>query len=263
MDFFVDENLSLQASIAGLAKVVANGKHKVTSALNKLKKYGYFRRIREIDPKTGRVIDWIYEFSDQPHPEWITYDEEIDEAPVAEVEEPEQTREEQVNEEDAETPQSDLPHLAEPHLENEPQLNIYKSSTYKSNTIDRCYYYAADAEKKAEAAETRKLVKEQIDSNILILDGYASWGEVHEVVSIITDIYISNADTIRINGSDMKMSMVKKQFYKLTFNHLIYFFERLHNYAREITNMHSYIITSLYNCTQTYETHRSVDDTIY
>ena len=82
-------------SIAGLAKIVANGKHKVTSALNKLKKYGYFRRIREIDPKTGRVIDWIYEFSDQPHPEWITTDdEEIVDTPVAEADEPEHHKEE-------------------------------------------------------------------------------------------------------------------------------------------------------------------------
>ena len=224
-------------SIAGLAKIVANGKHKVTSALNKLKKYGYFRRIREIDPKTGRVIDWIYEFSDQPHPEWITTDdEEIVDTPVAEAEEPEQKNEE--------SPQSDFPHLAEPHLENEQQLNIYKSSTYKSNMIDRC-----------DAAEIQKSVEEQIRPDIITQEYGASSEQVEEIVAIITDVNMADSGTVKIDGNAIPIKRVKEVFTKLTPEHIDYVFDNLKKKKSQINNIKAYLITSLYNSVLTYDNH--------
>ncbi|UKI15482.1 MAG: helix-turn-helix domain-containing protein [Ruminococcus sp.] len=49
-------------SIEGLAHTHSDGKTKIITALNKLKSFGYFRRIKLIDDTTGRIIDWVYEF---------------------------------------------------------------------------------------------------------------------------------------------------------------------------------------------------------
>lgn len=253
-------------SIMGLAKKFGDGKHKVMSSLKRLEELGYFRRVRLADPQTGRIIDWIYEFSDQPHSEWLDEDG-TDEVTVSSNYSQDVDNDNSLNEktekEDAadneETPHSGFPDVAHPDLENQPQINTNKTNIHKTNMIDG--YYAADAEKNSDAAEMTKIVEEQInDSNILVLDECASQEEVDEIVSIITDIYLSEDNaTIRINGCDMKISRVKEQFYKLTEHHLMYFFERLHNYAHEITNMRSYIITGLYNCAQTYENQLSAD----
>lgn len=253
-------------SIMGLAKKFGDGKHKVMSSLKRLEELGYFRRVRLADPQTGRIIDWIYEFSDQPHPEWLdengTGEVNVSSDDSQDTDNADSQSEKTEKEETADTektPHSGFPDVAYPDLENQPQINTNKTNIHKSNMIDG--YYAADAEKKAEAAEMTKIVEEQVnDGNILVVDKCASREEVDEVVSIITDIYLSEDDTtIRVNGCEMKMSRVKEQLYKLTEQHLIYFFDRLHNYAHDITNMRSYIITSLYNCAQSYENQLSAD----
>lgn len=64
-------------SIAGLVHrfgknaPTPNGEFKTRSLLGKLGKAGYFRRIRLTDEK-GKVIDWIYDYSDTKQDSWIS-----------------------------------------------------------------------------------------------------------------------------------------------------------------------------------------------
>lgn len=62
-------------SIAGLAALTPDGTYKVSAALKKLQKLGYFWREKLTDEK-GRVVDWVYHFSDEIHEEWLSDSED-------------------------------------------------------------------------------------------------------------------------------------------------------------------------------------------
>ena len=240
-------------SIEGLAKLSVSGKCKITTALNKLKRYGYFRRTREVDETTGRVIDWIYEFSDQPHLEWIEDAEETNETDdnrIEEIDVPEYTTEQKKKEE----PQSDFQNVAEnpqsdfPDMENQPQLNTNILNT--NILIDR---YGED-----EFQKIREEVREQINEvNELVIDGDASEEEVEEIIDIMTEVYLSDDAIININGTIMKMTRVQAQFRKLTSDHIKYFFASVRHNKKKVVNVRKYIITSLYNAAMNY--HNSVN----
>lgn len=243
-------------SIEGLAKLSRSGKCKITTALNRLKKYGYFRRTRETDEKTGRVIDWIYEFSDQPHLEWIEDAEEEtnenDDNLIEEIDIPEDTAIEQNYKEE---PQSDFQNVAEnpqsdfPDMEIQPQLNTNNINT-NNILIDR---YG-----EAEFQKIREEVREQINEvNELVVDGCASEEEVEEIIDIMTEVYLSDDAIININGTTMKMTRVQTQFRKLTSDHIKYFFASVKHNKKKVVNVRKYIITSLYNAAMNY--HNSVN----
>ena len=69
-----DWNFSISGLVHRFGKGIKtpDGEFKVRSLLKKLNKAGYFRRIRLIDEK-GKVVDWIYEFSDTANEEWIIH----------------------------------------------------------------------------------------------------------------------------------------------------------------------------------------------
>ena len=56
------------------AEVIAESRKietsEVNSILSSLNKKGYFRQIKLVD-RYGKFVDWVYEVSDEAHPEWI------------------------------------------------------------------------------------------------------------------------------------------------------------------------------------------------
>lgn len=227
--------------IEGLAKTVANGKHKVKSALDKLEEFGYFRRTRIIDEKTGRVVDWLYEFSDQVQEDWLN---NKDEAVVQNDTDNDDLKDKENIEE---TPHSDFPDMAEPDMENEPQLNtnIVNTNIINTNLIDRC----------DDAAEIQKSVEEQIRPDIITQEYGASSEQVEEIVAIITDVYMADSGTVKIDGNAIPIKRVKEVFAKLTPEHIDYVFDNLKKKKSQINNIKRYLITSLYNSVLTYDNH--------
>ena len=51
-------------SIKGLAKILPDGERKIATALKKIEEAGYLRRVRIYSD--GRIVDWEYQFSDEP-----------------------------------------------------------------------------------------------------------------------------------------------------------------------------------------------------
>lgn len=226
-------------SIMGLTKIVNAGKHKVSATLKNLEKYGYFRRTRITDEKTGRIVDWLYEFSDQVQEEWLNIDNDKSDSGKEEIE---------VSvSEDEESPHSDLPHLDEPHLENEPQLNTNKENT--NIFIDRY-----------DVAELKEKISEQInEENILVVDNYATEQEVESFVALIADVQLSSAPTLSVNGEKISTDRVKEQFNKLTYEHIQYVLKCIKESKSKIKNMRNYLLTSLYNAVTTYESYVAAD----
>lgn len=207
-------------SIEGLAHTHSDGKTKIITALNKLKALGYFRRIKLIDSSTGRIIDWIYEFSDEVQPEWIETED------VCET---------------YEQPHSDFP-----DMENQPQSSTDKIST---DIDDSDSEGAADEETKEtedqeqEFINYNNIIKAQIDYDRLCseCDKYT----IDRIKDIILEVMMYRGNIIRIANKDIETEEVKELFGAIEFKHIKKIYELIQ--GKQIRNFKSYIRKSLFN----------------
>ena len=163
-------------SIEGLTKVLPNGKHKIMTTLNKLKELGYFRRIRQIDDR-GRVIDWVYEFSDECHPEWLTDEEESEVI----------------------TPHSDNRDMDKSDMENQPQSNIIESN--KNNDYESLHQ--PDESRKDKYISYTSMIRDNI--NYSELKKTEDNKTVDRIIDIMVNTIISEKEKIRINKKEISI----------------------------------------------------------
>lgn len=207
-------------SIEGLAHTHTDGKTKIITALNKLKVLGYFRRIKLIDSVTGRIIDWIYEFSDEVHPEWIETED------VCET---------------YEQPHSDFP-----DMENQPQSS---TDIIRTDIDDSDGASADDEEAKGteiqeqEFVNYNSVIKVQIDYDRLCseCDKYT----VDRIKDIILEVMMCRSDIIRIANKDIEAEKAKELFGAIEYKHIKKICELIQ--GKQIRNFKSYIRKSLYN----------------
>ena len=72
-----------------------------------------------------------------------------------------------------------------------------------------------------------------------------------EIYEIICDVVCVERDTVRINGEKYPYALVKSRFLKLNSCHVEYVMERMKDIVVKITNIRSYLITTLYNAPST------------
>lgn len=79
---------------------------------------------------------------------------------------------------------------------------------------------------------------------------YADWGEkelMEELYQIICDVVCVRRTSLRIGKEDYPYELVKSKFLKLTYSHIQYVMGCMKNTATKVTNIRSYLITTLYN----------------
>lgn len=87
--------------------------------------------------------------------------------------------------------------------------------------------------------------------------GYQILSESHdkerldEIVDIILDAVCTSCKTIRIGKNPLPAECVKNRFLKLSYMHIEYVFECLDRNTTKIENIHSYLLTVLYNAPAT------------
>ena len=197
-------------SIAGLAALTPDGTYKVSALLKKLKAAGYFRRIRLTDSK-GRVIDWIYEFSDQVHEEWINSDDTF------------------MEDQDDTPPQSGNSHVDESDVG-----NCAQSNTNISNT------------KYIDYDQAEKEIKENIEYEKLCEEYGTS--VVQPVLNVIAETAASTKSTVRINK---KIKLSRKDFQKIIntikYSHICAVLDAVKNCDTQPKYYNPYILTALVN----------------
>ncbi|MDD5860029.1 MAG: DUF6017 domain-containing protein [Eubacteriales bacterium] len=72
-------------------------------------------------------------------------------------------------------------------------------------------------------------------------------GRIDEIIGILVDTVCSRAGTIRINGEEKPIEVVKSQFMKLESTHIEYILDCFHNQITDIRNIRQYLLTTLYN----------------
>lgn len=99
------------------------------------------------------------------------------------------------------------------------------------------------------------IVKAQVDYESLVL-AYSDYKKMlDEIIVLVADTLSSNKKTIRIAGEEKSLDMVKRKFMQLEYEHIQFVLDCLLENTTRIRNIKQYLLTSLYNATQTIDSY--------
>lgn len=98
-------------------------------------------------------------------------------------------------------------------------------------------------------------VKSQVDYASLVQVYHDYKKMVDEIIMLIADTLSSNKETIRIAGEEKSLEVVKRKFMKLEYEHIQFVLDCLLENTTKIRNIKLYLLTSLYNATQTIDSY--------
>lgn len=75
--------------------------------------------------------------------------------------------------------------------------------------------------------------------------------DLAEILEIMVDVVCTNRETIRVGGDDKPAAVVKSRFLKLNCQHIEFVMYCMRENTTKIRNIHSYMITALYNAPMT------------
>lgn len=255
-------------SIKGLSAILPDGERKISTALKELENRGYL--IRKRIYVNGKIAEWIYLFSDEPMEE----DEEPDLPPdLTETEQPTKgdTQHPQVSKKDDIPAAEDVQNL---DLQNVDQENVdqengvYNQILYNQRLYNQVLYNQhpihhsktltciSDSDRiDADRFETtQQSVLEQIEAEALLSEKNRKTGmllydaeTIRELVNCITWVYVTPKTTLPICGDNLSTDIVRKEFQKLTCEHIAYVLDCIASTGAAIKNRRNYLLTCLYN----------------
>lgn len=243
-------------SIKGLARILPEGEKAISSTLNKLSELGYFRRER-ITGSDGRVIDWAYNFSDEP----IFLDS-------PQPTEPHLQNADVVTRDVAAADVADcgVNQINKNKINNNQILNnqsLDQSNAAPENFGETCSTPSIDRIDRLTCIEKQEydyyleIVKQNVDYEGLIkLWELSQFGSesikiLNDVVTLMTDVICSKYPTYRIKGQLVSQELVKQRFLSLRENDVCSVVETVLDNETEIGNMQGYLTSVLYNAPTT------------
>ena len=252
-------------TLAGLAKINAEGRDAIRAAVQELERAGYIRRSRVRDDKGClRGTEYvIYERPQQP-------DGDVPESPAAEPFFSSQPA--------LEEPVEGAPALENPTLEDTTQLNIDKTNPLKNKILTSqstdSFPFPSSPPAAAQPSETkgrkrtkrrgmskgemdayREMIRENIDYDGFVRERPYDAGQLDEMVEIMVEAVCSRKETIRVAGNDFPQAVVKSRMLKLDREHIVFVFDCLKENTTQVRNMKQYLLTVLYNAPATIENH--------
>ena len=252
-------------TLAGLAKINAEGKDAIRAAVQELERAGYIRRSRVRDGKGClRGTEYvIYERPQQP-------DGDAPENPAAESFFPSQPA--------LEEPVEGAPALENPTLEDTTQLNIDKTNPLKNKILTSqstdSFPFPSSPPAAAQPSEAkgrtrrkrkgmskgemdayRELIQENIDYDSFVRERPYDAGQLDEMVELMVEAVCSRKETLRVAGNDFPQAVVKSRLLKLDREHIVFVFDCLKENTTQVRNMKQYLLTVLYNAPATIENH--------
>lgn len=252
-------------TLAGLAKINAEGRDAIRAAVQELERAGYIRRSRVRDGKgclrgTKYVI---YERPQQP-------DGDAPENPAAESFFPSQPA--------LEEPVEGAPALENPTLEDTTQLNIDKTNPLKNKILTSqstdSFPFPSSPPAAAQPSEAkgrtrrkrkgmskgemdayREMIRENIDYDSFVRERPYDAGQLDEMVELMVEAVCSRKETLRVAGNDFPQAVVKSRLLKLDREHIVFVFDCLKENTTQVRNMKQYLLTVLYNAPATIENH--------
>ena len=202
-------------SLKGLATLSSDGLDSTRAALSNLEEHGYIIR-RQLYDKRGRFAKCEYTVYERPQRASPPTDLPSSEKPTTE------------------NPSSKNASSVKPTLLNTNEEIIEGSNTDSMNhpsiNLDRM-----DGMDERSAYE--ELIKDNISFDNLLRNYRYDHDRLQEIVDIILDVVCSCAQTIRINGEDIPVSVIKSRYLKLNDSHIEYVIDsiELHPEPKEIS----------------------------
>lgn len=222
-------------TIKGLATLSSDGLDSTRAALKNLEDHGYVVR-RQLYDKRGRFAKCEYTVYERPQRSSPPTGSPLSEKPTTDNPSPRNAS------------------TVKPTL-----LNTNEEITEESNT-DSMNYPSINLDRMDgtdERSEYEELIKENIGFDYLIRNYHYDRDRLQEIVDIILDVVCSCAETIRINGEDTPVAVIKSRYLKLNDSHIEYVIDSMAKNPSDIRNIRAYLLTALYNAPVTIDNYYS------
>lgn len=127
--------------------------------------------------------------------------------------------------------------------------NILSNPTVK-NAVDRM-----GREEESLFEKYTKMVKDNIDYDVLISRHYLEKSMIDGMVNLIVETIISENDYIIISSTKFPKEAVKSRFSKLDISHIEYVLECMNHNTTNIKNIKKYLLAALYNAPTTIDSY--------
>ena len=126
-----------------------------------------------------------------------------------------------------------------------------KNTTNINNIDDNNHIYTEpDAMEKMRIYE--EIIKENIEYEYLIQENKGVYRKsIDEIVNLMVETGSIPKKHIYIGGVEFPYEVVKSQFLKLNYEHILYVITCMKNNTTKIKNIRSYLLTALYNAANT------------
>lgn len=140
--------------------------------------------------------------------------------------------------------------LSNTKTNNTKESNIILSNPVAKQAIDRM-----GREEESDFDKYKKLVKENIDYDVLIDRHYIEKSIIDGMVNLIVETMISENDYIVISSTKFPKETVKSRFLKLDISHIEYVLECMNHNTTKIKNIKKYLLAALYNAPTTIDSY--------
>ena len=140
-------------------------------------------------------------------------------------------------------------------LSNTKTNNTKESNTILSNPVVKQAIDKMGREEESHFDKYKKLVKENIDYDVLIDRHYIEKSIIDGMVNLIVETMISENDYIVISSTKFPKETVKSRFLKLDISHIEYVLECMNHNTTKIKNIKKYLLAALYNAPTTIDSY--------
>ncbi len=250
-------------TLAGLARINAEGKDAIRAAVVELEKAGYVQRHQTTD-KAGKfgANEYIireYPASHEPPPEGPSSASPLSGNPMTAEPSTASTQTEkttQINK-DLQTKENKI--LTSQSTESFPFL----SAPFTAPAPVQAQPPEAKGRKRSRSSGMsqgemdayRELIRENIGYDDFVRERPYDAGQLDEMVELMVEAVCSKKKNLRVAGNDFPQAVVKSRLLKLDFEHIRFVFDCLRENTTQVRNMKQYLLTVLYNAPVTMENH--------
>ncbi len=141
------------------------------------------------------------------------------------------------------------------NMNNTDLSNTKESNTILSNPSVKEAIDKMGREEELDFDKYKKLVKENIDYDVLIERHYIEKSIIDGMVNLIVETMISENDYIVISSTKFPKETVKSRFSKLDISHIEYVLECMNHNTTKIKNIKKYLLAALYNAPTTIDSY--------
>ena len=206
-------------TVAGLGKILPDGKAAINSCLRSLQGIGYLTKEQtrgEHGVFSENVIE-VHETPISPFADYRLTDKRLADNPIA---------------------------------GNQSQYNNYKYTNQELNN-NLSINQENEINQMDEIDLYTSIIKENIGYEYLLRDNPLKKEIIEEITDLIIDTVAIKRKSIRIGGDSYPHELIKSKFLKLDMTHIEYVMDCLEKNTSKVRNIKSYLLTALYNASNT------------